>query len=55
MTCYKVKEIFKKSQEYFYKFEMQFNGEKIKMMKFIATSYDIHLLINKKADQYRGK
>lgn len=49
MTCYKIKEIFKKTEEYFYKFEMQFGGEKIKMMKFIATSYDIFLLVNKRS------
>lgn len=33
---------------------MQFGEYKIKMMKFIATSYDIFLLVNKRAEQ-KGK
>jgi hypothetical protein len=54
MTCFKVKELFKKTEEYFYKFEMQFNGEKIKMMKFISTSYDIYLLITRRTYQLKS-
>jgi hypothetical protein len=54
MTCFKVKEVFKKTEEYFYKFEMQFKGERIKMMKFIATSYDIYLLVSRRAYQLKS-
>ena len=55
MTCYKVKEVFKKTQEYFYKFQMQFAGQKIKMMKFITTSHDIYLLICNKGLSLKDK
>lgn len=55
MTCYKVKEVFKKTEEYFYKFQMQFTGQKIKMMKFITTSHDIYLLISNKGLSLKDK
>jgi hypothetical protein len=33
---------------------MQFKGERIKMMKFIATSYDIYLLVNRRNYQLKS-
>ncbi len=44
MTCFKAKEIFRTDNEIFYKFEISFIREKLKAMKFIATSRDLKLV-----------
>jgi hypothetical protein len=47
MTCYKSKEIFRNDHEIFYKFDVEYITEKIKSVKFIATSKDLRLIYKK--------